>query len=563
MSASNSCVLGRKELEAWENEISKNIYRNDLDFRHTVAFHLPGHKLDKALEAFAEIVIHEVEPLVAENNRPENLPQIAHYDGIGNRMERIVHHPSYAAAGDLIYGSGMLEMMRKKGGLAKGLMFFFLSSQVGEAGHNCPIACSYGIMRVLQKVPDFPNKSFYLKKLAEPSYASNYTGAQFVTEVQGGSDVGNNAVRAVRDRSGHWRISGEKWFCSNADAELILVTARFNPKIAGTKGLGLFLVPAVLDSGEGNPFIFRRLKDKLGTRSLATAEIDFQEAFAFPVGKPEEGFKLLMENVLHASRLFNSVTVLAMARRAFHIAFAYARCRKAFGKPIIQFPLIQENLARIKAENSALLASIFATVALQDRLDLKKSEDDQTKLLLRLLANLNKYLSALWTVEHIHHSLDVLAGNGAIETFSSIPLLLRDSIICENWEGTHNVLRMQIYKDILRYEIDQIFFNYLQKLLQKIKHPSRKALDAKFKELLLEMKEFKKAPPDLQMLLIKSCLDGMGVLLAASHLLLEAIDQQKRGSMSKMHCFHYFVLLHLSKEKPPPQQLLGIIQAVL
>jgi acyl-CoA dehydrogenase len=562
----------REALAAWQKEIKKNSFKNDADFRHSVSYHLSDQfdsiefdRLEKELEAFAHTVLNEVEILVAENNRPENLPRIAKYDGIGNRIETIIHHPSYAASGNLIYGSRLLERMAKKGGLVEGLLFFFLSSQAGEAGHNCPIACSYGIIRVLQKIQDFPLKNFYLEKLTAPSYESNYTGAQFVTEVQGGSDIGNNTVEAYIDESDRWRISGEKWFCSNANADLILMTARYSPTIDGTKGLGLFLVPALLDSGERNRYTFRRLKDKLGTRSLATAEIDFHEAYAMPIGKPEEGFKILMENVLHSSRLFNTVSVLGMARRAYQIAYGYAKHRISFGRPIIDYPLVQENLARIKVENAALLASIFATAKLQDKYDREESEDHKAKLLLRLLVNLNKYLSSLWTVEHIHHCLDILAGNGTIETFSSIPLLLRDSIICENWEGTHNILRMQILRDILRYEIDEIFLNYLHLLFQGIEsgNPYGKILQEKCKELNPKLKELKEAPPELQMLQIKGCVDDMGILFSATHLLLEAIDQEAKGNHSKISCLNYFVSLHVQKEiNKSYSHLLEIIRCV-
>ena len=359
-------------MQLGKKEIKNNSYINDPDIRHSVSYHVSERfeQLDKDLEAFSHTILNEVEPLIAENNRPENLPRIAGYDGIGNKIEAIVHHPVYASAGNLIYGSRMLERMARDGGLTEGLLFFFHSSQAGEAGHNCPIACSYGIIRALQKMQDFPKKVFYLEKLTTPSYEQNFTGAQFVTEVQGGSDAGSNSVEASLDSDGNWRITGEKWFCSNANADLILMTARYNPSIPGTKGLGLFLVPAVLESGQRNRYTFRRLKDKLGTRSLATAEIDFHETFAYPVGKPEEGFKTLMENALHFSRIFNTVTVLGMARRAYQIAYAYAKHRQAFGQTIIHYPLVQENLARIKVENTALLASIFATVKLQDTYDL-------------------------------------------------------------------------------------------------------------------------------------------------------------------------------------------------
>lgn len=568
MEFTNACLEGRLALGRWKEAISHNSYAADSDFRHSVSYHLPNlsEKLDIELEDFAGTIVNKVEPLVAENNRPENLPRLDHYDGIGNRIETIVHHPSYAAIGNHIYGSRLMERMASKEGLTEGLLFFFLSSQAGEAGHNCPIACSYGIIRILQQWKSIPHGDEYLKKLIHPSYDENYTGAQFVTEVQGGSDAGNNAVKASVDGNGNWKITGEKWFCSNADAEVFLMTARYNQEVAGTKGLGLFLVPAILDTGKRNNYTFRRLKDKLGTRSLATAEIDFNETHAIPVGKPEEGFKILMENVVQFSRIFNTVSVLGMARRAFYIAFEYARHRQAFGHAIVDYPRVQENLARIKIENTALLASIFGVARLQDKYDLEGLEDEQTKLLLRVLTNLNKTLSSLWTVEHIHHCLDVLAGNGTIETFSPIPLLLRDSIICENWEGTHNVLQQQILRDVLRYGIDDIFINYLFTLFKKIEgeNPYRTLLEAKSKELMSKFKELKEAEPEYQMLLIKDCVYEMGMLFLTTHLLFEAIDQQSKGNSSKSHSLKYFVSLHLEKNiKKTAAQHLEMIKAVL
>ncbi len=543
-------ALGRQELADWEREIRKNPYRIDEDFQHSVSFYLEDADLDDELAHFAERVVGELEPLVQENHLRQNLPQIEHYDGVGQTLEKVVHHPSYTAAGDVIYSSRLLERMAKPGGLLESLVFMFLSSEAGEAGHNCPAACSAGIIRVLQKVHDFPQKDMYLQKLIEPSYRENFTGAQFVTEVQGGSDVGANAAEAYRDEEGRWYIQGEKWFCSNADADLILMTARFNPSASGTKGLGLFLVPAVLESGERNHYTMRRLKEKLGTKTLATAEMDFHGAYAIPMGHPEEGFKILMENVLHISRIFNAFCVVGMARRAFYIALAYAKHRKAFGRPIIEYPLVRENLARIKAENTALMASIFAEAKLQDDFDTGKIAGDEVKLLLRLIVNLNKYLTALWTVEHIHHSLDVLAGNGTIECFSSIPRLLHDSIICENWEGTHNVLRMQILRDIHRYKIDEIFINHIESfgpcepikdLLDKLKH---------------DLKTFKSSSFDLQSLQIKPLVHQMAVILAALHLFLESKDQ---SSGSKRRCLDFF----LSQKETVDAQYLELVSSIL
>lgn len=549
----------RNALSAWKKKIEENNYQRDRDFQHSVGYYLaekcPG--IEEELSAFGERVVRELEPLVIENNLAQNLPRLERYDGLGRRIEKIVHHPSYEAAGNIIYGSRLLERLAKPGGLSEALAFMFLSSQAGEAGHNCPVACSAGMIRALQRAPDFPRKSFYIKQLCLPSYSENFTGAQFLTEIQGGSDVGQNATRAFKVE-GQWKIRGEKWFCSNADAELIFVTARFDEGIPGTKGLGLFLVPSQLESGAPNHYAMRRLKDKIGTRSMASAEIDFQDALAIPVGEPEEGFKMVMENVLHISRLFNTFCVLGMARRAYHIAYAYAQNRVAFGKPIIQFPLVRENLARIKAENTALLASIFATAKLQDDLDTGLVAGEEKKLLLRLLANLNKYLSALWSVDHLHHALDVLAGNGAIESFSTIPRLLRDSIVCENWEGTHNVLRLQILKDIQKYELDRLYLDEIES--GKLRLDAVRQAVARLKT---DLKILKDAEPELQSFLIKSVVDQMAYLYAAVHLWREA-QEQAQTSTSKMHCLNYFILLHLNEERVGyDQNHLNLVDAVL
>lgn len=539
----------REDLNEWLNDTKKNIYSIDKDFIHSIQFYFPEKfaTLDSELKNFGEIVATELEPLVAENNLAINLPRLEHYDSLGLTIDEIVHHPAYIKAGNLIYQTRLLERMSKAGGLTECLTFLFLSAQAGEAGHNCPIACSAGMIRVLQQVADFPLKNFYLQKLLAPSFENNFTGAQFVTEIQGGSDVALNVVRARQDKNNHWRLYGEKWFCSNANAELFLVTARYDEHLSGTKGLGLFLVPAEWEKHKNN-FLILRLKNKIGTRTMATAEIDFNGAHAIPMGVLQDGFHLLMDNVLHLSRLFNAFCVLGMARRAYFIAKTYAEHRVAFSHPIIDYPLIKENLTRIKAENTALLAGIFATAKLQDQFDLNKQQDPNIKLLLRLLVNLQKYLTAAWSFEHIHHALDVLAGNGMIETFSPLPRLLRDCIVCENWEGTHNVLRMQVLKDILKYNIDKIYFSFLQQQLQKLSECPEKELLTKAKKALEEMTHsFRQLNSEQQQFVIKKIVDRMGILFCSIMLLKEGLHQQACNSNSKLACYHYFQFLHLEK----------------
>jgi acyl-CoA dehydrogenase len=286
---------------------------------------------------------------------------------------------------------------------------------------------------------------------------------------------------------------------------------------------------------------------------MATGEIDFHDAFALPIEPVEDGIHLVMDNVLHLSRLFNSFCVLGMGRRAYGIARAYANHRKVFGQTIKDYPLVKENLARIKSENMAMTSGIFATAKLQDKYDTgNATAARETSLLLRLLVNIQKYLSARWSVEHIHHSLDVLAGNGTIEIFSPLPRLLRDAIVCENWEGTHNVLRMQVLKDILKFNLDAIFIVHMQTEMQKMDkysqhlHPVAAALSV----LKEELSEFRDLDPELQSLRIRHIVDQMAIIYCAMMLLGEAIDQTKNKlSFSKLDCYNYFCMLHIDKNE--------------
>jgi len=547
----NANQIGRDALAKWQQAIQHNVYTSDNDFIHTIRYYFKENfdKINAELEKFGLRVATELEPLVALNHN--NLPQLVAYDGIGDRVDQVAHHPSYAQAGDIIYSSQLMAKIAKPGGLLEGLSLFFLSSHAGEAGHNCPIACSAGIMRVLRKVPEVPNSTVYLEKLTSPSYKTNFTGAQFLTEVQGGSDVGLNATRATQESDNLWRIQGEKWFCSNAGAELIFITARYDEKIPGTKGLGLFLIPAEWQ-GAKNHYTLRRLKEKFGTRTMATAEIDFHGAYAYQVGQLDQGINLVMDNVLHISRLFNSFCVLGMAHRAYTLARDYAKNRVAFSHPILDYPLVQEILAKIKTENMAMIAGIYATTRLQDQLDSTNTPDENSKLLVRLLVNIQKYLTAINSVEHIHQALGILAGNGTIETFSSFPRLFSDCIVCENWEGTHNVLRAQVLRDIHKFDIDKVYFAYMHDEIKKIPSSNSQIITDELLGLEQEMLLFRKLDQAVQALQIRLIVDRMATLFCSLRLLFEAIDQEKtQASTVKLDCFKYYCLLHLGKKDIP------------
>ncbi len=256
-------------------------------------------------------------------------------------------------------------------------------------------------------------------------------------------------------------------------ADLALVTARPEGSPGGTRGLGLFLVPRHLDNGKPNGMFIRRLKDKIGTKSLATAEVDFKDAVAWlvePKIPPEGGqaslpFQLLMDCVINTSRLYNAVGSAGAARRAYVIASTYANHRHAFGRPIAEFPLVAEALKEMHEETRAITSGSLFLAHVRDRIETGPGDEDD-EAFFRFAVNLNKYRSSVSATNVIRKAIEVLGGNGAMENFSVLPRLLRDSIVFEAWEGAHNTLIAQSLRDVIRLQLHRPFFRKLGPMLE-------------------------------------------------------------------------------------------------
>ncbi len=379
---------------------------------------------------FLAVVMDVVEPAVAEAER--NPPRLG-ADG------EIEFDPAYHRAGRAVWASGIVGAPARE----QAALFYALA-HAGEGGHACPVVCTAGLVRALRTRASDELRERFLPPLLETDYDRAQRGAQFLTERHGGSDVGANRVEAVPDRDA-WRLYGEKWFCSVADADQFVVTARPRGAAEGTRGIGCFLVPR-----EGGGFRIRRLKDKLGTRALATGEIEFEGAVAYPLGPLEDGFKTAI-SVLNTSRWLNSVGSTGLMKRAFLEASSFARERSAFGGPIGRFPLVRENLAVMKSEEAAAYASTMHLTELVARID-EGSASDEDVVWHRLLVNGNKFVTSLAATQVVRRGIETLGGNGTIEDFSPLPRLYRDAIVFESWEGTHNVLCAQALRDLERFD---------------------------------------------------------------------------------------------------------------
>ena len=460
----------RDAFSAWRDDFPQDPYAADPHLDHVNALYLSEERLAGVRDmgsAFGRTVVEDLGPLVESYQRHD--PELVKYDGIGNRTEEIRFDPAYHEAGALVWASGLLRDAGTPGLSFEQATTFYLASLEGEMGHMCAATCTTGMIRVLRRSASQPIRDEYLPHLTAVDYDEALRGSQFLTEVQGGSDVGSVASPAIDRGDGTWSITGEKWFCSIADADAFLVLARPDGAAPGTKGLGCFIIPRLVD-GTPNGFSIRRLKDKLGTMSMASAEIDFDNSIAYPIGDIDAGFKIMVSAMLNTSRWMNAVGDVGIMRRAYLEAAAFARHRRAFGQRIADFPLVRRQIAQIKAEWLAAMHSTWLLTALDESVDLGVADEMDTAFH-RYLVNANKLACSLAATQTVREAIEILGGNGAIETFSVLPRLLRDAVVYEQWEGTHNTLTAQVLRDLGRLDITATIIDRTATLLKGISDP--------------------------------------------------------------------------------------------
>jgi len=462
---------GRSDLSAWWGSRPQNFYDAGPNLARVLdrwVGEAAREKMEPALREFGAAVASVVEPAVVTLETHREFPTHVAYDGIGRPLEAIEFHPAYEVAGHAIWASGMLSAGRDGPGPFELSALFYLLTHAGEGGHACPVVCTAGAIRALEHRGSQALRDRFLPGLHARDYGSCLRASQFLTEVQGGSDVGANVARAVPDPAvvDGWRLSGEKWFCSVADAGLFVVTARPEGASSGTRGLGCFAVPRSIDGTTPNGFRIRRLKDKLGTRAMASAEIDFDGALGWAIGPVDEGFHVAVEELLNTSRWLNAVGSTGIMRRAYLEASSFARQRRAFGVAVASFAPVREQLAIMKSEEHAALSSTMALTGLVARLD-DGQADETVAGTHRFLVNANKYITSIAATDVARRGIEVLGGNGTIEDFSALPRLYRDAIVFESWEGTHNVLCAQVLRDCVRLGILDHMLTWLRTELER------------------------------------------------------------------------------------------------
>ena len=300
------------------------------------------------------------------------------------------------------------------------------------------------LFRSIRKFADPALVARYLPGLTSQDLDSLMQGAMFMTEQHAGSDVGSISTSAKLD-DGEWRLYGDKWFCSNADAALALVLARPEGAPAGTQGLSLFLLPRSLSDGSPNRYRIVRLKDKLGTRAMPSGEIRLDGALAWMVGDPQQGFKQ-MADMINMSRLSNGMRAAGMMRRALTEALFVARHRAAFGKPLVDLPLMRRQLLKLMLPAEAARSMMLFTA-----LELEKADagDDVARRRVRVLTPLIKFRACRDARRVTGDAMEVRGGVGYTEEWSD-SRLVRDSHLGSIWEGTSNIVALDVMRAINR-----------------------------------------------------------------------------------------------------------------
>ena len=454
MPDSTNVVPERKSLEDWiaPDCHGMNFYEVDTSLQGLLRL-----RMDDAVRAhmtphyrrLGEIAGNRLDELSRMADRHD--PKLHTRDGFGRDEDWIEFHPAYREMEALGYGAFGIHCMSRKPGvlgwpekvppLVK-YTFQYLFTQ-SEFALMCPISATDTSAMLIERYGDEETKQRFLPRMWSQDMTHIFKGAQFMTEKTGGSDVGNIELEARKGEDGQWRLYGEKWFCSCADGDVALLLARPEGAPDGSRGLGLFALPRHLDDGTRNAYRIVRLKEKLGSRSMASGEIKFDGAVAYALGdygaKPNSGLKQMMDQV-NMSRLSHGVRAAGMMRRCLNEAMAVARNRVAFGETIIDHPLMRRQLLKIMVPTEQVL-SVFTYAAA--KMAQAEAGDARAERLLRIVTPLLKFRACRDNVTVATAAMEARGGNGYIEDWVN-PRLVRDAHLGVLWEGTSSINALDV-----------------------------------------------------------------------------------------------------------------------
>ena len=379
-------------------------------------------------------------------------PELVKRNFLGQTINEIRFHPSYWELMKVAVKSEMFRVKwepslnkkftneKQRLGFASGYLY-----AMSESGQYCPLCMTDGVARLIDLFCDDEDKARLMPHIYTDKAEDLYTGAMFLTEKTGGSDVGASITTATHKEDKTYLLNGEKWFCSNANAELIFALARTDEGIKGTRGLSIFLIEKNLPTGDKNVMDVIRLKDKLGVRSMASAECMLTNTHGTLVGNEFEGFKVMVE-MISLSRLYNSVAALSASRRALIEAYQFLSHRKSFGKVALEHALIRTKLTELGALHVANFYLVWKAIELLDLADAGHEKEAQ---LFRMVNPMTKKWSAEMGVYITRESMELMGGLGYIED-GVMPKVMRDVMVLPIWEGSGNVIILDMLRALMK-----------------------------------------------------------------------------------------------------------------
>jgi alkylation response protein AidB-like acyl-CoA dehydrogenase len=386
-------------------------------------------------------------------------PWVRMFDRQGQRVDEVLYPPEYRTILIRGYRSGVVwRALEEKSLLPTYLLMHTISFH--DPGICCPYTVSLGTAVPLAKYGSPELRERFLPHLLRKNEAV-WQGATWMTEIEGGSDLGASVKTVARPAPDGWRLTGDKYFTSNASAELAVAAARPEGATPGVRGLALYLVPRYRKDGGLNYFL-RRLKDKIATRSVPTGEVELRDSEAYLLGSPDAGIYLILE-VLNISRVANSVVSVALAQRAMADALAYAECRIAFGKRILEHPLLRHQFeSRLKTLRSAF-ALAWESVQLLNEVWMEQPPYSDRYHLFRLVAHLAKYWTAEFAIDTAKWTMEVHGGLGVLAEYG-VERWLREAMILAIWEGTSHRQALDGLEVMERKQAHKLLFHHLARL---------------------------------------------------------------------------------------------------
>jgi acyl-CoA dehydrogenase len=430
-----------------------NFYDMDVNAQRLLARFAPDMlaRNEARLKDFGDFVGGALDEQASYSDRHAP-PKLETHTKTGEKRSRVIFNPDYETCHQEAYRKGTIGLAFADKDPEPHLLSFAMGYMLSQAdiSVHCPVTMTGAVAYVLDKFAPKDVRAAYLHALTRMD-GQTKTGGTWATELHGGSDVGATTTTARKDGA-TITLHGLKWFTSNANSGLALATARPEGAPAGSKGLGLYLVPSHLKDGRQNKYSIRRLKDKLGTKGLATGEIDLEGAEVIEVAPPPHGLKIMME-ALEYSRIHNAMSGAGVQRRALLEAAGWATHREAFGQPIVNYPMVQNELADLLVRGEASTALAFEAAKTFDA----ALKDDTQRPWLRIATALAKYRTAEDGVQSAKKALELVGGNGYTEEFPTARLL-RDAMVLTVWEGPANIQALELLRMVAGKEPGDALF---------------------------------------------------------------------------------------------------------